>query len=29
VLKQTTLFDFSFRYPSAENGLKLIRKLMK
>jgi aldehyde dehydrogenase (NAD+) len=29
VLKQTTMFDFSFRYPSAENGLKLIRKLMK
>nr|WP_082882595.1 aldehyde dehydrogenase [Paenibacillus swuensis] len=29
VLKQTNRFDFSFRYPSAKNGLKLIRKLMK
>ncbi|MTH54658.1 aldehyde dehydrogenase family protein [Bacillus mangrovi] len=29
VLKQTSRFDFSFRYPSAKNGLKLIRKLLK
>ncbi|OIK06051.1 aldehyde dehydrogenase [Bacillus sp. MUM 13] len=29
VLRQTTAFDFSFRYPSAKNGLKLIRRLMK
>ncbi|MDR0268294.1 aldehyde dehydrogenase [Paenibacillus sp.] len=29
VLKQTTLFDIKFRYPSSKNGLKLLRKLMK
>ncbi|MCZ8522536.1 MULTISPECIES: aldehyde dehydrogenase [Paenibacillus] len=29
VLKQTTLFDIAFRYPSAKNGLKLMRRLMK
>lgn len=29
VLHQTTKFDFSFRYPHAKNGLKLIRKLLK
>lgn len=29
VLKQTTLFDFSFRYPSSKHGLRIIRKLLK
>ncbi|MBP3965415.1 aldehyde dehydrogenase [Paenibacillus lignilyticus] len=29
MLKQTTAFDFPFRYPSAKNGLKFIRMLMK
>ncbi|MBS2968177.1 aldehyde dehydrogenase [Metabacillus sp. KIGAM252] len=29
VLKQTTKFDFSFRYPSAKNGLKLVKRLLK
>jgi aldehyde dehydrogenase (NAD+) len=29
VLKQTNKFDFSFRYPSAKNGLGILRKLMK
>ncbi|WP_338780733.1 aldehyde dehydrogenase [Metabacillus sp. FJAT-52054] len=29
VLKQTTRFDFSFRYPSAKNGLKLVKRLLK
>ncbi|WP_175640501.1 aldehyde dehydrogenase [Metabacillus schmidteae] len=29
VLKQTNRFDFSFRYPNAENGLKMMKKLMK
>jgi aldehyde dehydrogenase (NAD+) len=29
VLHQTTKFDFSFRYPHAKNGLKLIKKLLK
>ncbi|AFC28233.1 YwdH [Paenibacillus mucilaginosus 3016] len=29
VLKQTTLFDIAFRYPSAKNGLKLMRRFMK
>ncbi|MCM3598803.1 aldehyde dehydrogenase [Metabacillus idriensis] len=29
VLHQTTKFDFSFRYPNAKNGLKLIRRLLK
>ncbi|OZM56450.1 aldehyde dehydrogenase family protein [Lottiidibacillus patelloidae] len=28
VLKQTTKFDFSFRYPNAKYGLKIIKKLM-
>ncbi|PMC40504.1 aldehyde dehydrogenase family protein [Bacillus sp. UMB0899] len=29
VLKQTNRFDFSFRYPNAKNGLKMMKKLMK
>ncbi|WP_136608425.1 aldehyde dehydrogenase [Paenibacillus dokdonensis] len=29
VLKQTNLFDFTFRYPSSKNGLKYLRKLFK
>lgn len=29
VLKQTSLFDFSFRYPSSKSGLSIIRKLLK
>lgn len=29
ILKQTNLFDFSFRYPSSKIGLSLIRKLLK
>jgi aldehyde dehydrogenase (NAD+) len=29
ILKQTTNFDISLRYPSAKNGLKWIRRLMK
>ncbi|WP_308639944.1 aldehyde dehydrogenase [Paenibacillus silvisoli] len=29
VLKQTTAFDFPFRYPSFKNGVKIIRMLMK
>ncbi|WP_373864167.1 aldehyde dehydrogenase [Paenibacillus glycanilyticus] len=29
VLKQTTRFDFAFRYPSAKGGLSIIRRLMK
>ncbi|RAP74637.1 aldehyde dehydrogenase [Paenibacillus montanisoli] len=29
VLKQTTAFDFPFRYPSFKNGIKIIRMLMK
>ncbi|GAB6991541.1 aldehyde dehydrogenase [Paenibacillus pini] len=29
VLKQTTAFDFKFRYPSSKNGLKYLRKLLK
>lgn len=29
ILKQTTAFDFSMRYPSAKNGLAVIKKLMK
>ncbi len=29
VLKQTNKFDFSFRYPSAKNGLKILRKIIK
>lgn len=28
IVKQTTKFDFSFRYPSAKNGLKIIKKIM-
>ncbi len=28
VLKQTTKFDFSFRYPNAKYGLKIIKKLL-
>ncbi|WP_082686359.1 aldehyde dehydrogenase [Bacillus coahuilensis] len=28
VLKQTNRFDFSFRYPSAKNGFKIIKKLL-
>ncbi|MCS1352602.1 aldehyde dehydrogenase [Mechercharimyces sp. CAU 1602] len=27
VLKQTTLFDFSFRYPNAKNGLAILKRL--
>lgn len=29
VLKQTTKFDFAFRYPSSKYGLAIIRKLLK
>nr|WP_244226738.1 aldehyde dehydrogenase [Paenibacillus protaetiae] len=29
VLKQTTAFDFAFRYPSARNGLRWLKKVMK
>lgn len=29
ILKQTNRFDFTFRYPSAKNGLKFIKKLLK
>ncbi|WP_394603701.1 aldehyde dehydrogenase [Fictibacillus sp. UD] len=29
VLNQTNKFDFSFRYPNAKNGLKMIKKFMK
>lgn len=29
ILKQTTKFDFPFRYPSSKNGLKMLRKIMK
>lgn len=29
VLKQTTAFDFSFRYPNNKNALKIVRKLLK
>lgn len=29
VLNQTNKFDFSFRYPNAKHGLKIIKKLMK
>ncbi|THF79555.1 aldehyde dehydrogenase [Cohnella fermenti] len=29
VLKQTVRFDFSFRYPSAKNGLAILRKLFR
>ncbi|MFP3441180.1 hypothetical protein R0K18_25955, partial [Pantoea sp. SIMBA_133] len=28
IVKQTTKFDFAFRYPSAKNGLKIIKKIM-
>ncbi|APH03715.1 aldehyde dehydrogenase [Bacillus weihaiensis] len=29
ILKQTNLFDFSFRYPNAKKGLATMKKLMK
>ncbi|MGG0836486.1 aldehyde dehydrogenase [Bacillus paralicheniformis] len=29
VLKQTNLFDISFRYPSSKNGLRIIKKLLR
>lgn len=29
VLKQTTRFDLSFRYPSSERGIRIIRRLFK
>ncbi|WP_372629971.1 aldehyde dehydrogenase [Cohnella sp.] len=29
VLKQTSRFDFPFRYPKAKNGLSIIRKLLR
>jgi aldehyde dehydrogenase (NAD+) len=29
VLKQTNLFDFSFKYPNSKNGLKILRKLLR
>ncbi|WP_409293328.1 aldehyde dehydrogenase [Peribacillus sp. SCS-37] len=29
VLKQTSLFDFSFKYPSAKNGMRILRRLLK
>ncbi|PLT30012.1 aldehyde dehydrogenase [Peribacillus deserti] len=29
ILKQTNKFDFSFKYPSARSGLKIMRKLLK
>jgi len=29
VLKQTSRFDFPFRYPKAKNGLNIIRKLLR
>ncbi|MGE6630443.1 aldehyde dehydrogenase [Bacillus sp. NPDC077027] len=29
VLRQTNLFDFSFRYPNAKNGLDIVRKFLK
>jgi aldehyde dehydrogenase (NAD+) len=29
VVKQTTLFDFEFRYPYYKNGLKIIRRFFK
>ncbi|WP_254871174.1 aldehyde dehydrogenase [Bacillus sp. Marseille-Q1617] len=29
ILKQTTKFDFSFRYPNAKFGLKILKKLLK
>jgi aldehyde dehydrogenase (NAD+) len=29
ILKQTTKFDFSFRYPNAKFGLKVLKKLLK
>ncbi|MGB7999214.1 MAG: aldehyde dehydrogenase family protein, partial [Anaerobacillus sp.] len=28
IVKQTTKFDFSFRYPSAKNGLKMMKRIM-
>lgn len=29
VLRQTTRFDFAFRYPSSDHGLAILRKLLK
>jgi aldehyde dehydrogenase (NAD+) len=29
VLKQTNLFDFSFKYPNSKNGLKILRRLLR
>lgn len=29
IVKQTTRFDFSFRYPNSKKGLKIMKKLMK
>ncbi|WP_409251805.1 aldehyde dehydrogenase [Bacillus sp. SCS-153A] len=29
VLKQTNLFDFSFKYPNSEKGLKIVRRLFR
>ena len=29
VLKQTNMFDFSFKYPNSKHGLKILRKLLK
>ncbi|MGD6804327.1 aldehyde dehydrogenase [Rossellomorea vietnamensis] len=29
ILKQTTRFDFSFKYPNSKNGLKILRRLLK
>ncbi|WP_456273522.1 aldehyde dehydrogenase [Bacillus sp. AK031] len=29
VLKQTNLFDFSFKYPNSKNGMKILRKLLR
>ncbi|MBM7691167.1 aldehyde dehydrogenase (NAD+) [Peribacillus deserti] len=29
ILKQTNAFDFTFKYPSAKHGLKIMRKLLK
>jgi len=29
IMKQTTKFDFSFRYPNSKNGLSIIKRLLK
>jgi len=29
IVKQTTKFDFSFRYPNTKNGLAIIKRLLK